>query len=146
MDVSGNLADCLAIVDFDDFYREGNRLIFQAMLDLFHTGEPIEPITVIEQLIKSGTIDAAGGKEAVLDIVATPYIAASFRTYAELVHDTAMQRRLLQVGQSIEAIIAGREGETTDMLKQAEDLVYSLSQKTTRGDFEAAQTLVHANV
>jgi replicative DNA helicase len=57
-----------------------------------------------------------------------------------------MQRRLLQVGQSIEAIIAGREGETTDMLKQAEDLVYSLSQKTTRGDFEAAQTLVHANV
>jgi replicative DNA helicase len=146
MDVSGNLADCLAIVDLDDFYREGNRLIFEAMLDLFHTGEPIEPITVIDQLTKSGTIDAAGGKEAVLDIVATPYIAASFRTYAELVHDTAMQRRLLQVGQSIEAIIAGREGETTDMLKQAEDLVYSLSQKTTRGDFEAAQTLVHANV
>ncbi len=146
MDVSGNLADCLAIVDLDDFYREGNRLIFNAMLELFHTGEPIEPITVIEQLTKSGVLDTAGGREAVLDIVETPYIAASFRTYAEIVHDTAMQRRLLQVGQSIEAIIAGREGETVDMLKQAEDLVYSLSQKTTRGDFEAAQTLVHANV
>ncbi len=146
MDASGNLAETLSIVHQDDFYREGNRLIFQAMLDLFMTGEPIEPITVIEQLTKSGTLESAGGRDAVLDTVETPYIAASYRTYAEIVHDTAMQRRLLQVGQSIEAIIAGREGETSDMLKQAEDLVYGLSQKTTRGDFEAAQKLVHENV
>lgn len=146
MDASGNLAETLSIVHQDDFYREGNRLIFQAMLDLFMTGEPIEPITVIEQLTKSGTLDSAGGRDAVLDIVETPYIAASYRTYAEIVHDTAMQRRLLQVGQSIEAIVAGREGETADMLKEAEDLVYGLSQKTTRGDFEGAQKLVHENV
>jgi len=146
MDVSGNLAETLSVVGIDDFYREGHRPIFQAMLDLFHTGEPIEPLTVIEQLTKSGTLDEAGGREAIFDIVETPYIAASYRTYAEIVHDTAMQRRLLQVGQQIEGIVAGREGETDDMLKTAEDLIYGLSHKTTRGDFQHSQELVHQTV
>lgn len=146
MDVSGNLAETLAIVQFDDFYREGHRLIFQAMLDLFHKGEPIEPLTVIEQLTKTGTLDAAGGREAILDIVQTPYIAATYKTYAEMVADAANQRRLLQVGQSIEAMVAGGEGETAEMLKSAEDLVYGLSAKNTRGDFRSAETLVHQGV
>ena len=146
MDASGNFAEALALVDVEDFYREGHRLVFQAMLDLFHTGEPIEPLTVIEQLTKSGTLDTAGGKEAVLDIVETPYIAASYRTYAEIVHDTATQRRLLRVSQEIESIVAGRAGETEEMVQRAEDLVYGLSQESVRGDFVSAQKLVHAGV
>lgn len=146
MDASGNLAETLAIVQVDDFYREGHRPVFQAMLDLFHKGEPIEPLTVIEELTKSGTLDAAGGREAILDIVQTPYIAATYKTYAEMVHDAATQRRLLQVGQSIEALVAGREGETAEMLKEAEDLVYGLSAKNTRGDFRSAEMLVHEGV
>lgn len=146
MDASGNFAEALAIVSADDFYREGHRLIFRAMQDLFHAGEPIEPITVIEQLTKSGTLDNAGGKEAILDIVETAYIAASYRTYGEIVHNAATQRRLLLVSQEIEAIVAGREGETDDMVQRAEDLVYGLSQEATRGDFVSAQDLVHAGV
>jgi replicative DNA helicase len=146
MDASGNFAEALALVDVEDFYREGHRLVFQAMLDLFHTGEPIEPLTVIEQLTKSGVLDTAGGKEAVLDIVETPYIAASYRTYAEIVHDTATQRRLLRVSQEIESIVAGRAGETEEMVQRAEDLVYGLSQESVRGDFVSAQKLVHAGV
>lgn len=146
MDASGNLAEVLSILDIEDFYREGNRLIFQAMLDLFHTGEPIEPVTVIEQLTKSGTLETAGGRDAVYDIYETDYIAASYRAYADIVHDTATQRRLLQTAQQIEAMIASREGETTAMLDRAEDLIYQLSQKSVRGDFESAGTLVHETV
>ncbi len=146
MDASGNLAETLSIVQVDDFYREGHRSIFEAMLDLFHKGEPIEPLTVIDQLTKSGTLEAAGGRDAVLDIVQTPYIAATYRTYAEMVHDAATQRRLLQVSQAIEALIANREGETADMVKESEDLIYGLSAKNTRGDFRSAENLVHEAV
>ena len=97
-----------ALVTFEDFYREGHRRIFQAISDLFQVGEPIEPITVIEQLTKSGDLDLAGGRDAVLDLMSTPYIAASYRAYAEIVRDTATQRRLLQIGQEIETLEIGR--------------------------------------
>ena len=146
MDASGYFAEALSIIDAEDFYRENHRLIFQAMLDLFHTGQPIEPLTVIEQLTKSGTIETAGGKGGVLDLVETPYIAASYRTYGEIVHDTATQRRLLRISQEIEGIVAGRTGETDQMVQRAEDLVYGLSQASVRGDFVDAKSLVDSSL
>jgi replicative DNA helicase len=142
IDAPGNVAEAMAIVTFEDFYREGHRRIYQAISDLFQIGEPIEPITVIEQLMKSGDLDIAGGRDAVLDLMSTPYIAASYRTYAEILRDAATQRRLLQIGQEIETIVAEREGETHQMVQQAEDLVYGLSQKRTRGDFVGTNDLV----
>ena len=132
----------MALVQHDDFYREGHRRIFNAITELFAVGEPIEPIIVIEQLTKTGDLDMAGGRDAVLDLMTTPYIAASYRTYGEIVRDTATQRRLLQVGQEIETLVADREGETTEMVQRAEDLIYDLTQKRTRGDFVGTDTLV----
>ncbi len=137
-----NIAEAMALVSLDDFYREGHRRIFNAITELFAVGEPIEPITIIEQLTKTGDIDMAGGRDAVLDLMATPYISASYRSYGEIVRDAATQRRLLQVGQEIETIVAEREGETSDMVQRAEDLIYDLTQKRTRGDFVGTDKLV----
>jgi replicative DNA helicase len=78
----------------------------------------------------------------VLAVMESPYIAASSKTYADIVRDTATQRRLLQVGQRIEATVAQREGETGHMLQLAEDLIYDLSQTRVRGDFRGARELV----
>ena len=142
MDAPGNIAEALSRVGADDFYKEGHRRIFLALNDLFMAGEPIEPLLVVEQLTKRGDIDAVGGRTAVLDIMGTPYIAASFKSYAEIVRDTATQRRLLQVAQKIETIVAGREGETSNMVQQAEDMVFDLSQKRVRGDFTSSRDLV----
>ncbi len=141
-----NLAEAMALVGNDDFYREGHRRIYNAITGLFAIGEPIEPITVIEQLTKTGDLEKAGGRDAVLDLMATPYAAASYRSYAEIVRDTATQRRLLQVGQEIETLVAEREGETTHMVQRAEDLIYDLTQKRTRGDFLGTNTLVMSSM
>ena len=136
------VAEAMSLVDVLDFYREGHRAVFLAIEGLFSTGEPVEPITVIERLTKDGRLDDAGGRGGVLDLMETPFIAASYRTYAEMVRDTATQRRLLDVGNQIKAMVNQREGETTAMLQDAETLVYGLTQKGVRGDFARAHELV----
>ena len=136
------VAEAMSLVDVADFYREGHRAVFLAIEGLFSTGEPVEPITVIERLTKDGRLDDAGGRGGVLDLMETPFIAASYRTYAEMVRDTATQRRLLDVGNRIKAMVDQREGETTAMLQDAETLVYGLTQKGVRGDFARAHELV----
>ncbi len=141
-----NIAEAMALVTHEDFYREGHRRIFHGITELFAVGEPVEPITVIEQLTKTGALDMAGGRDTILDLMTTPYIAASYRSYAEIVRDTATQRRLLQVGQEIETLVAEREGETTEMVQRAEDLIYDLTQKRTRGDFTRTDTLVMSSM
>jgi replicative DNA helicase len=142
MEVDAFVAEAQSMLEVDDFYREGHRAVYRAIQDLFQVGEPVEPITVIEQLTKNGEIDAAGGRVGVLDLMETPFIAASYKTYAEIVRDAATQRRLLKVGKEIERMIAQREGETTAMVQDAETLVYELSQKGVRGDFTKAHELV----
>jgi replicative DNA helicase len=142
MESPGNVAETLAMIGPDDFYKEGHRRIFIAINDLFMVGEPIEPLLVVEQLTKAGDLEVVGGRTAVLDIMATPFIAASFRSYAEIVRETATQRRLLQVAQQIETMIVQREGETSDMLQSAEDMIFELTQKRVRGDFTASKDLV----
>ncbi len=142
MDAPGNVAEALSMVSADDFYREGHRRIFLAINDRFMLGEPIEPLLVVEQLTKNGDLEVAGGRNAVLDLMALGYISASYKSYAQIVRDTATQRRLLQVAQRIEALVAGREGEAHAMVQQAEDLVFDLSQKRVRGDFTSSRDLV----
>jgi replicative DNA helicase len=142
MDAPGNVAEAMSIISADDFYKEGHRRIFLAINDRFMVGEPIEPLLVVEQLTKNGDLEVAGGRTAVLDIMSSPYISASYRSYAEIVRDAATQRRLLQVAQRIETLVAQREGETTSMVQQAEDLVFDLSQQRTRGDFTSSRDLV----
>ncbi len=136
------VAEAMSLVNVLDFYREGHRAVFLAIEGLFSTGEPVEPITVIERLTKDGRLEDAGGRGGVLDLMETPFIAASYRTYAEMVRDTATQRRLLDVGNQIKAMVDQREGETTAMLQDAETLVYGLTQKGVRGDFARAHELV----
>ncbi|HWH15675.1 MAG TPA: replicative DNA helicase, partial [Miltoncostaeaceae bacterium] len=136
------VAEALSIVGADDFYSEGHRRIFLAINERFMQGEPIEPLLVVEQLVKRGDLEAAGGRAAVLDLMATPYIAASYRAYAQVVKDTATQRSLLQAAQRIAALVAGGQGETGAMVQQAEDLVFDLSQKRVRGDFTSSKDLV----
>jgi replicative DNA helicase len=135
-------ADVLSTVEEPDFYREAHRAVYRAISGLFAVGEPIEPITVIEALTKAGDLEVAGGRVAVLELMETPFIAASYRTYATMVRESATQRRLLRVGQEIERMVVQREGETSAMLEGAETLVYELSQKGVRGDFTRAKDLV----
>lgn len=136
------VAEAQALVRADDFYREGHRAVFRAIEDLSAAGEPVEPITVLEQLTKNGEIDMAGGRSGVLDLMESPFIAASYKSYAEIVKDAATQRRLLQVGQEIQKMVVQREGETTTMLQDAESLVFHLTQTGTRGDFRGPRELV----
>ncbi len=142
MDAQVHVADALELVSRDDFYLEGHRRIFEAIESLFSRGEPIEALTVIDALTKAGDLDAAGGRLGVVGLMESAYIAASFRSYADIVRNASTQRQLLQVGQQIQASVASQLGETTDMVQEAEDLVFGLSQQRVRGDFRSAHDLV----
>lgn len=138
----GNVADSLSMLMPEDFYKEGHRRIFEAINDLFMVGGSIEPLLVVEQLQKKGDLETAGGRNGVLDLMEVPYIAASFRNYAKIVADASTQRQLLGVVQEIETVIHERRGDAAELVQTAEDRIFRLSQKRTRGDLKSSHDLV----
>ena len=90
-----------ARVDASDFYRPAHGHIFDAIWSLYEQGEPVDPVTVAEELRRSGLLEALGGKGALLSIQAATPASANAGHYAKIVSELALLRRLITVSGEI---------------------------------------------
>ena len=80
----------------EDFYRESHGHIYRAILSLYAKSEPTDAIMVVDELAKSGTLEAAGGAERVHELAALVPAASNAAHYAKKVVDTASRRRAIR--------------------------------------------------
>lgn len=117
-----------------DFYREKSAWIYQACLDLHKQGAHADQITVAHYLADRGQLDEIGGPAYLSYLVArvpTPFLGEH---YAELVHRTALQRRIIDMGGRIAAL--GYQGILPDeALARARAMVDGLVTETDSAGF-----------
>src|SRR5215813_10799506 len=77
-----------------DFYRESHGHIYKAILALYAKGEPVDAITVVDELDRTQTLDAAGGAERVHELAALVPAASNAAHYARIVSEMATLRGL----------------------------------------------------
>jgi replicative DNA helicase len=121
----------------DDFYRQRHLIIFKAIHSLHSRGEPVDALTVTEQLTALGELTEAGGKEFVSGLASTVPVAGNAEHYARIVKANAMLRRLLQASQRIQKSVHDREGEPRDLVEQAERMMFEVAHDTQAQDFAA---------
>ncbi len=128
-----------------DFYRDDHRRIFGHIRKLVETGRPADVVTIYESIEKSNEVDQTGGLAYLGEIANATPSAANIRRYAEIVHERAVLRKLVTVGDEIAANAlnpAGRDVKV--LLDQAEQKVFEIAEagaKTTQG-FESIQPLL----
>jgi replicative DNA helicase len=118
-----------------DFYRERHRIIFRAIHSLHARGEPVDALTVTEQLTQMGDLTEAGGKELVSSLASTVPVAGNADHYARIVKANAMLRRLLEASHRIQKSVHEREGEPRDLVEQAERMMFEVAHDTASQDF-----------
>jgi hypothetical protein len=91
------ILEALKHVDKEAFFCKPNRLIFEAIVSLSERGEAVDPITVTEELVASGDLRAAGGKEYISEIIDAVPTAANVKYYAKIVQEYALRRRLIEI-------------------------------------------------
>lgn len=105
--LGGILLDNLALdrvadlVDEDDFYREGHRIIYRAMHHLAARGDPVDELTLTQQLRADDGLDRAGGLAYVAALSRAVPTAAHVAAYAKIVRDKAVQRGLISAATEI---------------------------------------------
>lgn len=90
------IADVVEVIKGHDFYRPAHETIYTAILDLYAKGELTDPITVAAELTKRGEITKVGGASYLHTLVQTVPTAANAEYYAEIVHERAVLRRLVE--------------------------------------------------
>src|SRR5437868_6610361 len=118
-----------------DFYRQSHGHIFRAILSLYAKGEPVDAITVVDELDRAGTLDAAGGLERVHELATLVPAASNAGHYARIVSEMATLRGLIRAGNDIARLGFDRPGETVELVDRAESIVFNLSQQRVSGEF-----------
>src|SRR4051795_4242009 len=129
-----------------DFYREAHGRIYQAMLDLHTVGEPVDALTLVEHLKRSGELEQVGGRATIdLPAGAVPGIG-NVRQYARIVRENAMLRRLLRASYEIQAQVHNHEALPRDLVDMAERAILEVAHEDSRKDFRSIEQLLDAEL
>src|ERR687893_1648165 len=116
----------------EDFYSEVHRIIYGAMTRLYSRGEPIDQLTLTNELRSIGEFEKIGGRAYVFQIVESVPTAANAARYADIIRGKALLRDIIDVGSRITED-AFREPEDVDeALDAAEQLIYDVSNRTLK--------------
>jgi replicative DNA helicase len=119
----------------EDFYREAHRRIYDAMVDLFERGEPVDLITVTDRLKARGQLEDVGGAAYVTSLLDAVPTAANVEYYARLVLQKSLLRQLIAAGTEIVGMGFREEQEVEVLLDQAEKLVFGIASRRMAQDF-----------
>ncbi|WP_461013858.1 replicative DNA helicase [Streptomyces daliensis] len=129
------IADVVEVLKGHDFYRPAHETVYQAILDLYAKGEPADPITVTAELTKRGEIGRVGGPGYVHSLVQTVPTAANAEYYAEIVHERAVLRRLVEAGTRITQMGYAADGDVDDIVNSAQAEIYAVTEQRTSEDY-----------
>lgn len=132
-----------------DFYFENHRLIFAVMSELAERGEPLDRVTITEELRKKSQLERSGGGEYLIELGMETPSAANIGAYADIVHDYAVMRRLLNISSEIADSVYdpnGRDAKT--LIDNAERKIFAIAESYSDEREEGFQPLrtVAANV
>jgi replicative DNA helicase len=130
------------IVSATDFYRESHAKIYRAALGLWSKGEPVDAITITDELDERGELEAVGGQSRIAELAALVPSTSNVEHYARIVKEMSTLRGLVRAGQEISRLGQERPGEVTDLVDRAEQIVFELGQQRVTSDFAHIEALL----
>jgi replicative DNA helicase len=119
----------------EDFYRDRHRAIFGAIVKLHESADPVDVLTVAERLTEHGELEKVGGKDVVASLAARVPSPGSAKHYAEIVKQNSLMRRLDAAAKTIQQSVAERDGAPSEMVEQAERLLFGVAHTDQAADF-----------
>jgi replicative DNA helicase len=132
------LASVLEYLTPDDFYKDAHKKIFIAMLELYEKNEPIDLITLTEQMSKKEQLEEIGGASYLSSIVSQVPTSANVKYHSKIVKEKAILRNLIKtateiITMSYDPDISGQD--VNELLDLAETKIFSISEKTVRSSY-----------
>jgi replicative DNA helicase len=116
-----------------DFYTEAHRVTYQGMLSLFNRSEPVDVLTLTEELRRADQLQLVGGPAALALLVEQGSISAYLNSYASIVRDMAVLRELIQTSSHIIAEAFEAKEDVQTLVDDAERRIFSLAERRLEG-------------
>jgi len=140
------LTTVIDILTVDSFYKEANAEIYNTIVDLFNRSEPVDLLTVTNDLRKKGKLELVGGPYYITELTSKVNSAANIEYHARIINEQAIKRALIRVSAEIQTEAFE---ETTDvflLLDKTEQSLFEISEANIRKNYENMRTLMRKAV
>jgi replicative DNA helicase len=140
------IVDAVQIVGSDDFYKPAHGHVFDAVTSLYGQGEPVDPVTVADELRRADLLDHIGGSATLVTLQAnTPAISNAGR-YARIVEEHALLRRLIGVAGEIAELGYDVPDDVEAAVDRAESMVFEVAQRRVTDTTRPLRDLLAASL
>ncbi len=140
------LPAALEIIRGDEFYRDSHRIIFRAIQELFERNEPVDLVTISALLAGRNELEAVGGAPYLASLVEAVPSARNVATYARIVNEKALLRRLIQVANEIGSWSYGGGKSVEEILDQAEASIFSITENRIRNSYSPLKEIIRKSI
>jgi len=125
-----------------DFYKPANSKVYAAVLSLYELRQPIDILTVSEELERRGQIEEIGGRAALADLCDRTPTAVHAKQYAKIVERKAVLRGLISAAGRIASIGYEDPADAIEAIDRAESELFAISERRTASGFTSIETLL----
>ncbi|CEO20334.1 replicative DNA helicase [Paraclostridium sordellii] len=126
----------------EDFYKEAHKIIYECMMKLNNKNEPIDLITLTEELKKQGHLEDIGGISYITSLSTIVPTTSNVKYYADIVKEKSVLRKLIKVSNDI--LNSGYDSsiKVEDLLEKAEKKIFDISQEKSSEDFQSINSVL----
>lgn len=136
------LADISEHVTAADFYDKRHSIIFEGMMHLYEKHRPVDLLTLTDELKKKKQLETVGGSAFLSELTNYVPTAAHAETYAEMVSQKAVRRRLIKASAEISELGFDEETTTQELLEKAEAELFSVSDQSLKQDLISLESIL----
>lgn len=119
-----------------DFYKDAHRIIYESMMALNNKNEPIDMVTLTDELRKRGYLDDIGGVTYLTSLSTIVPTTSNVKYYADIVKEKSVLRQLIKASNDIINLGYGSGESAENVLDFAEKKIFDISQERTNDDFK----------
>ena len=139
---NGAFNSAAEILTRDDFYREGHRRIFDAMAALSERSQPIDLVTLKDELTRGAALESVGGASYLASLVDGVPRISSVEHWSRLIKEKAVLRNLIHAGNRIVQSAFEAEDEAAVILDRAEKSIFDIAERRIRAGFVGLREIV----
>ena len=130
----------------ENFYKPAHGHIFDAITSLSAAGEPVDPVTVAEELRRAHLLDSVGGPAALVTLQASTPAVSNASHYAQIIEEHALLRRLINVAGEIAELSYGLPDDVSKAVDTAESMVFEVAQRRVTDTLAPLESLLGTNL
>jgi replicative DNA helicase len=130
------------VIDSHDFFRDAHRRIFEKMVGLSERNEPVDLVTLKDELARSSELDEVGGPAYIAGLTDGVPRSANVEYYARIVKEKSTLRQLIQSATDVLARAYDAEEDADDLLDHAEKSIFEIADQSKREGFVPLSALV----